>query len=212
MWAALISIFIAMIPPLQSFLGRLDPVEKAIKGAGQCSSKLERRVHKRANLIVPVTLVVLGAFFYTPPEPAQAISLPLHEDELPKSNNTIGGFFERKFKQLRQPGKAGYPGENKTVFVAVISRMIIVPAILLPAIALLASYDPFEVTEDPVFILAAVLLISSVCLGNSQQRGDADVQPPALTLAQITQAASGDAFERLISKTISWSYAVLTPP
>jgi predicted permease len=37
-------------------------------------------------------------------------------------------------------------------------------------------------------------------------------QPPALTLAQITQAASGDAFERLISKTISWSYAVLTPP
>lgn len=45
--------------------------------------------------------------------------------------------------------------------------------------------------------LAATLLISS---------------PPALTLAQITQAASGDAFERLISKTISWSYAVLTPP
>lgn len=38
------------------------------------------------------------------------------------------------------------------------------------------------------------------------------VQPPALTLAQITQAASGDAFERLISKTISWSYAILTPP
>jgi predicted permease len=38
------------------------------------------------------------------------------------------------------------------------------------------------------------------------------LQPPALTLAQITQAASGDAFERLISKTISWSYAILTPP
>jgi len=36
--------------------------------------------------------------------------------------------------------------------------------------------------------------------------------PPALTLAQITQAASGDAFERLISKTIFWSYCVLTPP
>jgi len=46
--------------------------------------------------------------------------------------------------------------------VAVVSRMIVVPAILLPAVALLARYDPFEVTEDPVFILAAVLLISSV--------------------------------------------------
>ncbi len=38
MWAALVSIFIAMIPPLQKFLGRLEPLEKAIKGAGQCSS------------------------------------------------------------------------------------------------------------------------------------------------------------------------------
>ena len=36
--------------------------------------------------------------------------------------------------------------------------------------------------------------------------------PPALTLAQITQAASGDSFERLISKTIFWSYCVFTPP
>jgi hypothetical protein len=32
------------------------------------------------------------------------------------------------------------------------------------------------------------------------------------TLAQITQAASGDAFERLISKTIWVSYGLLTPP
>ncbi|KAK1926685.1 auxin efflux carrier [Papiliotrema laurentii] len=183
MWAALISIFIAMIPPLQAFLGKLEPFEKAIKGAGQCS--------------IPVTLVVLGAFFYTPPDPAQAISLPTNDQSSPKSNNSLGGFFERKLKQLRQPGPPAYPGENKAVFVAVISRMVIVPAILLPTIALLARFDPFEVTKDPVFILAAVLLISS---------------PPALTLAQITQAASGDAFERLISKTISWSYAVLTPP
>lgn len=30
--------------------------------------------------------------------------------------------------------------------------------------------------------------------------------------SQITQAASGDAFERLISRTIFWSYCVITPP
>jgi len=75
--------------------------------------------------------------------------------------------------------------------------MIIVPALLLPFTAWIAVGDWFPAAEDPVFILAATLLISS---------------PPPLTLAQITQAASGDAFERLISKTISWSYAVLTPP
>ena len=29
--------------------------------------------------------------------------------------------------------------------------------------------------------------------------------------SQITQAASGDAFERLLSRTIFWSYCILTP-
>ena len=51
--------------------------------------------------------------------------------------------------------------------------------------------------SSPVFVVSNVLLIAS---------------PPALTLAQITQAASGDAFERLISRTIFWSYCVVTPP
>ncbi|ORY25349.1 membrane transport protein-domain-containing protein [Naematelia encephala] len=194
MYAALLSIFIALIPPLQAKISQLKPFEQAVRSAGQCS--------------IPVTLVVLGAFFYTP---AQSTSGPitLPHDDHPSSpsdtsHNSIGGYFERKLRLLthragggNSPQPNAYPGENKTVFVAVVSRMIIVPLILLPFIALLAKFDLFEAAEDPVFILSAVLLVSS---------------PPALTLAQITQAASGDAFERLISKTISWSYAVLTPP
>lgn len=32
------------------------------------------------------------------------------------------------------------------------------------------------------------------------------------TNSQITQAASGDAFERLISRTIFWAYCIVTPP
>jgi len=123
--------------------------------------------------------------------------------------------------------KASTPGEKRTIFVAVVSRcallpcwrphprtqrvrytdllppsssalsMIITPLLLIPVVALLAVYDPFEVAEDPVFIATAVLVISS---------------PPAITLAQITQASSGDAFESLISKTIWISYGILTPP
>jgi len=76
------------------------------------------------------------------------------------------------------------------------SRMIITPLLLMPVCALLTKYAPHDVFEDPVFIVSNVLLISS---------------PPALTLAQITQAASGDAFERLLSRTIFWSYCILTP-
>jgi len=179
MYAALLSIFIAMIPPLQAAMAKLKPVEQAIRSAGSCS--------------IPVTLVVLGAFFYTPPpHPSATGTLPT----IPEAQE---GYLTRQIRKLRhfELGNPDYPGENRAVFVAVISRMIITPLILLPGVALLAKYDLFEAAEDPVFILAAVLLISS---------------PPALTLAQITQAASGDAFERLISKTISWSYAVLTPP
>lgn len=182
MYAALLSIFIAMVQPLQREMAKFKPLEQAIKGAGQCS--------------IPVTLVVLGAFFYTPPSTHPPSSGP-HLGETPTRPSN---FFERKFRAiagLRPSDQKAYPRENRTVFVAVISRMILVPMLMMPLLALMAKYDFFETAADPVFVLCTVLLVSS---------------PPALTLAQITQAASGDAFERLISKTISWSYAVLTPP
>jgi len=69
--------------------------------------------------------------------------------------------------------------------------------LLLPLMALSKKFDLQAVLDDPVFVVSNVLLLSS---------------PPALTLAQITQAASGDAFERLISRTIFWAYCVVTPP
>lgn len=178
-WAALVSVIIALIPPLQAEINKFTPLKAAINSAGRCS--------------IPVTLVVLGAFFYTPKPP----QLPEDEPEQNGGGKGIGKFIERKLRSLRSHEDLRYAGESKTVFVAVVSRMILVPLVFLPSIALMAEYDWFRAAEDPVFILCAVLLVSS---------------PPALTLAQITQAASGDAFERLISKTISWSYAVLTPP
>lgn len=119
---------------------------------------------------------------------------------LPEDRPTsFGDYIQRKIKSIKanREVESKYPGEGRTVFVACVSRMIVVPMIFLPMIALIARFDFFPAAEDPIFILCLVLLVSS---------------PTALTLAQITQAASGDAFERLISKTISISYAVLTPP
>jgi hypothetical protein len=92
-----------------------------------------------------VTLVVLGAFFYTPPQPQSATT----------------GSTNSKKESDKAPA---YPGENKTVFVAVISRMIIVPLLMMPFLALMAKYDIFEAAADPVFVLSAVLLVSSVCI------------------------------------------------
>lgn len=39
MYAALLSIFIAMIPPLQAWMAKIKPVEQAIRSAGACSSE-----------------------------------------------------------------------------------------------------------------------------------------------------------------------------
>ena len=50
---------------------------------------------------------------------------------------------------------------------------------------------------SPVFVTVNTILLCS---------------PPAVTLAQITAAVSGNAYERLISRTIFWSYCCVTPP
>ncbi|KAI0301620.1 membrane transport protein-domain-containing protein [Multifurca ochricompacta] len=98
--------------------------------------------------------------------------------------------------QSRTPQRVS-KGEGKTVFVSILARMVVVPALFLPFMAIGALWDHPPVFQDPVFILSNVLLLAS---------------PPALTLAQITQAVSSDAFEKLLSRTIFWSYCFVTPP
>ncbi|KAI0821874.1 membrane transport protein-domain-containing protein [Trametes gibbosa] len=198
--AALASLVVACIQPLQHALdNHLPPIKGALASAGNCS--------------IPITLIVLGAYFYTPPDPEVARSrstLPEHRAVQPPRNESRTSLFENvremflsKSRSERGPSlgasasKPVRPGETKTVIVAILSRMIITPLLLLPLMVVSTKFDLQEVFDDPVFVVSNVLLI---------------VSPPALTLAQITQAASGDAFERLISRTIFWAYCVVTPP
>ncbi|KAJ7070438.1 auxin efflux carrier [Mycena belliarum] len=163
LWAALASILVACVPPLQhAFKEHMHPVKGALSSAGNCS--------------IPTTLVVLGAYFY-PPQPTPS-----------------DGAQEKPRRAAEAP--APHPGETKTVAIAVAARMLLTPLLLLPLMAVCAKYDFQAVFADPVFVVANILLVSS---------------PPALTLAQISQAASGDAFERLISRTIFWAYCIVTP-
>lgn len=89
--------------------------------------------------------------------------------------------------------------ERRTIAVAISSRMILTPLILLPFVAWYAIATASNVMDDPVFVACACLIIGS---------------PPALTLAQITsQSAHGNpSFERLISKTIFTAYTFLAAP
>ncbi|KAJ7183223.1 membrane transport protein-domain-containing protein [Mycena filopes] len=203
LWAALASLIVACVQPLQHALDEhMQPIKGAVTSAGGCA--------------IPLTLIVLGGYFYpAPPEPsATANGATLNGNgnghagvgeriQTSKSTTSLLESVREMFgKQARRDGEVPAraktrPGETKTVVIAVLARMILTPMLLLPLMALCAKYDFHAVFDDPVFVVANVLLVSS---------------PPALTLAQITQAASGDAFERLISRTIFWAYCVVTPP
>jgi predicted permease len=110
LWAALFSLIVACIPPLQHALTHhLQPVNGAINSAGKCA--------------VPLTLIVLGAYFYTPP-PEQDLD-----------GNT----------KKPPPVK---PNETRTVILAVAARMIITPIVILPLMTLATRYDFHRVFDE----------------------------------------------------------------
>lgn len=193
LWASLLSLFVACTPPLQSALEGVKPIKGALGAAGNCS--------------VPLTLVVLGAYFYadSPEDDLQDVDpTDCETDEARRGlghsksrTSLLSTFQEMLALKCASQSQPQTHGEGKTVFVAILARMVVVPAVMLPVMAILAKLDVHDIFADPVFVVSNVLLIAS---------------PPALTLAQITQAASNDAFERLISRTVFWSYCVVTPP
>ncbi|KAI0296458.1 auxin efflux carrier [Russula brevipes] len=182
LWASIISLVIALIQPLQHALEvHMHPLQGAITQAGNCS--------------IPLTLVVLGAYFHRPPE---------NSESPPSSTHTWRNtsFVSRLRENFRLKGRQNtlHPmrqGEGKTIFVAILARMVVVPALFLPFIAVGALHDRAPVFQDPVLVLSNVLLLAS---------------PPAISLAQITQAVSSDTLERLVSRTIFWSYCFVAPP
>lgn len=55
LYAALISLIVALIPPLQALISSIEPLVGALETAGACS--------------IPLTMVVLGAYFYQEADP-----------------------------------------------------------------------------------------------------------------------------------------------
>ncbi|KAH9026011.1 auxin efflux carrier [Lactarius hengduanensis] len=188
LWASVLSLVVALNQPLQDVLGvHLRPIRYAITQAGDCS--------------IPLTLVVLGAYFHRPPDKSE---FPPSEPNGHQHASLVGR-IRRIFRLGGRKGNRGIPlhtaraqnrAEGRTVFVSILARMVIAPALLLPLVVFGQLQGYPHVVRDPVFILSLVLLLAS---------------PPALTLAQITQSTS-DAFERLISRTIFWSYCLVAPP
>ena len=198
LWAALMSLVVACIPPLQHMLDEhVQPIKGALTQAGNCS--------------IPLTLVVLGAYFYSPPDPeeprSRAAALPSHRSRdgsmstnwssLSLVENVREMFKMRRKANRDEPRRESKrPGETKTVVISILARMIITPVLLLPIFALSTRLNLQEVFDEyvtpcpagftftiqrmiaddvvgpysPVFVVSNVLLIAS---------------PPAITLAQV---------------------------
>ena len=116
LWSALLSLLVACIEPLKhALLNHLQPVDSAIANAGKCS--------------VPLTLVVLGAYFYVPDESTKTRTFM-------QMIRDIWHTLRRKNALSQENQIKLNPGETKTVILAVASRMIITPLVLIPGLAL----------------------------------------------------------------------------
>lgn len=117
MWSACISIVVAMIPPLQATLVRTKPLTQAITSAGQCSSESSRGLDMYSGTwqlilgTVPLTLVVLGAFFYSPPPPATE---PQPPSTLQKIKQTLGLAPREPSRSASKPAAAAAVASSTT--------------------------------------------------------------------------------------------------
>ena len=155
LWAALASFVVACVTPLQEFLKHdVTPVKGALNNAGHCS--------------IPLTLVVLGAYFYSPPSEADSDTLRRRESRHSDSTLSFAGSFRSLLKMTstlrgkrRSADNDPCPGETKTVIIAIVSRMIITPALLMPLIILCTKYDWHEVFSEYVLCLPSLFVFQT---------------------------------------------------
>ena len=134
LWASIISLFVALCRPLQHLLEvHLHPVQGAITQAGNCS--------------IPITLVVLGAYFYRPPVKPETPPSGTRTRRKASFTSSIREIFRLKGREEDRQSGTQHPtrkGEGRTIFVAIFARMVVVPLLFLPlmAIGALRNHPP----------------------------------------------------------------------
>lgn len=151
LWASVASIVVALNQPLQHFIGiYLWPVRGALNQAGDCS--------------IPLTLVVLGAYFYTP---ADESKLP-PSDDLESQRATLLSRLRKMFclesesrmgaiRLQTHAARLRSSGEGRAIFAIILARMFIVPLLLLPLVVLGALRGSPGVFKEYVLAVDAIL-------------------------------------------------------
>jgi predicted permease len=158
LYAALASLIVACVGPLQHFLEvHARPIKGAVNSAGACS--------------IPITLVVLGAYFHVPREQQQQ-----QQREEAHGRSSRGGRRSGAGAEMAPSGRASFlslkslrevfrrprtssprrgasddradAGETKTVVISIVARMIITPLVLVPLMALCKMWDIQSVFDE----------------------------------------------------------------
>lgn len=124
--SSIAAIIVACIPPFQHSLAKVKPLREFISTAGAVA--------------IPLTLVLLGAFFYRPPN-----------DTKPQADHEKTQLEKEKRIQSRRT--------LIVITLTLLARHVVTPLIILPLLALICQNSHFEVVKDPVFILCATLII-----------------------------------------------------
>ncbi|KAG0149834.1 hypothetical protein CROQUDRAFT_713729 [Cronartium quercuum f. sp. fusiforme G11] len=213
LYSSLLAFIVVCIPQVQTFLGGIEPLRSGLKFAG--------------DVAVPLTLIVLGAYFHTPTKSENKIEQPSGSVEVDAQEKGFGSLE----LEADTPDYSFSKSDRPTVFVGIVARQVFAPAVLIPVLFFVrralsspttdtSSHDDIsatpssamtgEVIDDPCFILVMVLLIGA---------------PPAITLAQMTsvnkfligstayvnQERQSRRFQRLISRTLLIAYTLFTP-
>lgn len=143
LWASLASIVVAVSPPIQDAIANhMSPVRNALESASDCS--------------IPLTMVVLGAYFYTPPKGTK--ERPLKERIMALFKRSSPNSSQVEVRQASTPSNEDdispvHPHENRTFLVAILSRMILTPMIVLPIMLAFVKYDVPRVFSEWVVLL-----------------------------------------------------------
>ncbi|OJA20248.1 hypothetical protein AZE42_02684 [Rhizopogon vesiculosus] len=137
--------------------------------AAQICARTYGALGAAGNCSILLTLVVLGAYFNSEPQEEDVQSEDLSYSQIGKrqglehqtSHSSLLSAFQEMFVLKRATQYQSQTcGEGRTVFVAILARMVIVPAVMLPVMAILAKFDFRDVFEDAVFVVANVLFDS----------------------------------------------------
>ncbi|PPQ97251.1 hypothetical protein CVT26_000644 [Gymnopilus dilepis] len=149
LWAALASLLVACLEPLKHALeNHLQPLNEAVNTCGKCA--------------VPLTLVVLGAYFCEEEEGEEggkksfvkrvkgAFARMFGKHKAEEGTEAPNGHANATAAQLLKKttqANAARPGESRTVVLAIMARMIVTPLLLVPLI-LSATYGDWHAVFD----------------------------------------------------------------